>query len=100
MFLGLDGNNRIRIRVITVKGEVKNFVCQYEALINEIWIPIIRYDCAHGQSFHRDVMQPNGDKEKQFIAMDSLEIALSYAVYDLKSRYDWYRERFLSKRRK
>ena len=100
IYLGFDGSNRIRVRVLAVNGELKDFLCQYEALIDEIWIPIVRYDCAHGQSFHRDVMLPNGDKEKQFVAMDSLKTALDYAVQDLKFRWAWYKERFLSQRRK
>jgi hypothetical protein len=45
-------------------------------------------------------MLPNGDKEKQFVAMESLKVALDYAVQDLKFRWTWYKERFLSHRRK
>lgn len=100
IYLGFDDINRIRVRVVTVKGKVKDLLCQYEARIDDIWIPIVRYDCAHGQNFHRDVMQPNGDKEKQFVAMDSLEAALGYAIQDLKLRWAWYKEMFLSKWRK
>jgi hypothetical protein len=32
--------------------------------------------------------------------MDSLKTALDYAVQDLKFRWAWYKERFLSQRRK
>ena len=98
--VGFDGCNRIRVHILSVNGELKDFICQYETLIDGIWLPIIRYDCAHGQPFHRDVMLPNGEKEKQFVDIDSLKLSLDYAIQDLKTRWAWYKERFLSKRRK
>jgi tetrahydrodipicolinate N-succinyltransferase len=69
---------------------------QYETLIDEQWVAIVRYDCVHG-FFHRDVLFPNGDKEKQSIEMDSLKIASKYAEQDLKDRWEWYRERYIKK---
>jgi hypothetical protein len=44
------GNDRMRVRPVT-----KNK-----------WYEIVRYDCTHG-FFHRDVIWPNGKKEKQEI---------------------------------
>ena len=72
ILLDTDGFDRLRIRIETVKGEVKYFVVQYEALLKEEWIPIVRYDLAHG-FFHRDVMMPKGEKEKQSINITNLE---------------------------
>lgn len=100
IFLGFDENNRIRVRIISVSGYIKSFVCQYETLLDNLWVAIIRYDCAHGQQFHRDVMLPNGEKEKEFLEIESLKFALDYAVQDLKKIWVWYKERYLSKRRK
>ncbi len=99
IFLGFDGTNRIRVRIISENGNIKDFVCQYEALIDDLWTAIIRYDCAHGQPFHRDVILPNGRKEKEFVETETLKFALDYAIQDLKNRWAWYKERFLSKRR-
>jgi hypothetical protein len=60
---------------------------------NGNWMPVIRYDCAHG-FFHRDVLSPKGEKEKQVIAIDNLRDALSYAEQDLKDSWEWYKKIF------
>ncbi|HEY1872654.1 MAG TPA: hypothetical protein VGG71_16450 [Chitinophagaceae bacterium] len=60
-------------------------VVQYESLINGKWMPIVRYDCSHG-FFHRDVLYPGGEKEKQTITIANLEDALNYAEQDIKDR--------------
>ena len=54
----------------------------------------MRYDCAHG-FFHRDVIFPNGNKEKHTISIIDLESALTYAEQDIKDRWDFYKERYL-----
>jgi hypothetical protein len=69
-------------------------VAQYETIINEKWMPIVRYDCAHG-FFHRDVMHPNGDKEKKLIDVPDLNFAFSYARQDLEDKWEWYKEQYL-----
>ncbi|MDR0611890.1 MAG: hypothetical protein LBG45_00085 [Dysgonamonadaceae bacterium] len=90
------GYNRIRVRLVTDNGNLSDIMYQYETLIDEQWVAIVRYDCVHG-FFHRDVLFPNGDKEKQSIEMDSLKIASKYAEQDLKDRWEWYRERYIKK---
>ena len=70
--------NCLRVRLITENGELIDIMYQFESLINTKWTPIVRYDCAH-VFFHRDVLHPNGDKEKQLIELDSLKIASNYA---------------------
>ena len=88
--------NRIRVRLITESGELKDVMFQYETLIDDEWIAIVRYDCAHG-FFHRDVLFPNGDKEKQVIEIGFLKQASQYAEQDMKDRWEWYRERYIKK---
>ncbi|RLD57576.1 MAG: hypothetical protein DRJ05_09480 [Bacteroidetes bacterium] len=92
-------NERIRMRITVENGKVVDIVVQYETLIEGKWKTIVRYDCAHG-FFHRDVLFPNGDKDKQVIEFDSLETALSYAEQDLKDRWDFYRSRYIKKIKK
>jgi hypothetical protein len=58
--------------------------------------PIVRYDCAHG-FFHRDLLFPRGEKEKQTITITSLEDALNYAEQDIKDRWEFYKDRYLKK---
>ena len=88
--------NRIRVRLLTENGELKDVMYQYESFINAKWMSIVRYDCAHG-FFHRDILLPNGDKEKQLIEIDSLRTASKYAEQDLKDRWEWYKERYIKK---
>jgi len=93
------GHNRLRVRLKIEKGELIDVVYQYEAFIDENWAPIVRYDCAHG-FFHRDILNPNGDKEKQEITIDNLKSASKYAEQDLRDRWEWYKERFIKKMKK
>lgn len=85
---------------ITVEnGKVVDIVVQYETLIEGKQHAIVRYDCAHGY-FHRDVLFPNGEKDKQVIEFDNLETALSYAEQDLKDRWESYKSRYIKKIKK
>jgi hypothetical protein len=94
-----NGQNRIRVHLITEKGDLTDIMYQFETFFDGKWIAIVRYDCAHG-FFHRDVLLPNGDKEKHSIEMDSLKSASKYAEQDLKDRWEWYRERYIKKLKK
>jgi hypothetical protein len=93
------GNERLRVKLKTERGELTDVVFQYESFISNRWIPIVRYDCSHGY-FHRDIMRPNGEKEKKEITIDNLKSASKYAEQDLKDRWEWYRERFIKKMKK
>ena len=98
-FIFLDDYDfdRVRIFGFTKRGNVKAIMCQYESLMNDKWVAIIRYDCSHGQPFHRDVMMPNGEKEKQFVEIESMNEAFTYAVQDIKNKWKFYLERYKSK---
>jgi hypothetical protein len=65
------------------KGKIIDMVVQYESFINSSWHIIIRYDCSHG-FFHRDVIYPNGRKEKKSFDINSLEDALEFAEKDIR----------------
>lgn len=73
-----------------------DIVVQYESFINNKWTPIVRYDCAHG-FLHRDVLYPDGQKEKQAINITNLGDALNYAEQDIKDRWEFYKERYLKR---
>jgi len=98
-YLDEDEKELLRIRIWTEKGKVKDLVIQYESFVREKWYSIVRYDCSHGY-FHRDVLSPNGDKEKQSISITSLEDALNYAEQDFKDRWEFYKARFVKKFKK
>jgi hypothetical protein len=54
----------------------------------------VRYDLAHG-FFHRDVMKPNGEKEKTVIQIAGLEEAAIFAEQDIKDKWEFYKQRYL-----
>ena len=93
------GNDRMRVKLKVERGELLDVVYQYESFIKNKWIPIVRYDCFHG-FFHKDIMMPNGDKEKHEIIIDNLKSASKYAEQDLKDRWEWYKERYIKKMKK
>jgi hypothetical protein len=98
-YLDTQELNRIRVRLVTESGELQDVMFQYETFIAGEWKAIVRYDCAHG-FFHRDVLLPNGDKEKHTIEIDTLKRASQYAEQDLKDRWEWYREKYIKKLKK
>jgi len=97
--ISIDGNDRLRIRIGTRKGQVINIMVQYEANIAGAWREIVRYDCAHG-FLHRDVILPKGKMEKQPLSIANLSDALQYAEQDIKDRWQWYKERYIRGLRK
>ena len=56
-------------------------------------------DCSHG-FLHRDVMFPDGKKEKHPLNIPGLKTALLYAEQDIRDRWKWYRDRYRRRLRK
>ena len=83
IYLGNKLTDRIRVKFEKEKGMINDLVLQYEALINGKWHAIVRYDCAHG-FFHRDLLKPNGEKEKKAIDMIDLNTAFAFARQDIE----------------
>lgn len=92
-------DDRIRHRHFSVKGRVRSFTIQYEAFILGKWHPIIRYDTAHGFA-HLDRMHPDGSVEKTPLFYWGYDEALTFAQYDIKSNWEWYRGRYEEETRK
>jgi anaerobic glycerol-3-phosphate dehydrogenase len=88
-----DGDDRLRVKINAEKGRVNDIVIQYESKIKDKWHAIVRYDCSHG-FFHRDILNPKGEKVKQPISISNLMDALTYAEQDIKDRWEWYKEKF------
>lgn len=93
------GDDKMRVKLQTEKGELTDVVFQYESFIHNKWHEIVRYDCVHG-FFHRDIIFPNGKKEKSEVIIPTLKDAASYAEQDIKDRWEWYKERFIKKIKK
>jgi len=98
-YLDYQNLNRLRVRLVIDNGVLLDVMYQYEMFLHEEWLAIVRCDCAHG-FFHRDVLHPNGDKQKKTIEMDNLKAASKYAEQDLKDRWQWYRENYIKKMKK
>jgi hypothetical protein len=64
IYLGNRLKDRLRLHFRKDKGRIIDLMLQYEALINDQWVVIVRYDCAHG-FFHRDLLHPNGIRKKK-----------------------------------
>ena len=93
--ISIDENDRLRIRISTEKWRVVSIMVQYGAMIVGAWREIVRYDCANG-FLHRDVMLWKGKTEKQPLSIANLNNALRYAEQDIKDRWQWYKERYIS----
>ncbi len=85
--------DRIRRRHVTERGKIVWFAAQYEALIDQGWVAIVRYDTAHGFA-HRDVMHPGERSDKMRLHLQDFSEAYTFAIYDLKMNWRRYRERY------
>ena len=90
----LSDKDRKRHEHLTDKGKVIEFVVQYETLFENKWVPIVRYDTAHGYA-HKDLMNPDGSKEKTFLGIVDLNNALTLADTDIKENWERYKKRYL-----
>lgn len=88
--LSEENEDRMRVEAVKEKGIILSFVVQYEALINKRWRPVIRYDTSHGFA-HKDILHPNGKKDKQPLFFHDFNTAFTFAVDDLKTTWRWYR---------
>lgn len=59
----------------------------------------MRYDTAHGYA-HKDLMNPDGSKEKIFIGVADLNEALTMADKDINENWERYKERYLRRIKK
>ena len=87
----LGRRNRLRISFVTERGKVAFIdVIQYEAEIEGKWLALVRYDMAHGY-LHRDIMHPDGSREKLRVPIVDLKQALSDAIEELERQWRFYR---------
>ena len=94
-FISLPGGAMLRVRFTKDRGHILRFVVQLEALIDEAWTPITRYDTAHG-FVHRDDLKPDGSQIKTPpMTFAHYDDAFNYALRDLRSNYQMYTERYI-----
>lgn len=90
----LSDQDRKRHEHLTEKGKVLGFIVQYETLVKDKWMPVVRYDTAHGYA-HKDFIDPDGSKEKILIGASELNEALTFADKDINENWERYKDRFL-----
>lgn len=98
-FIPLPGNAVLRVRYRKDRGRILLFSVQLEAYIENTWMPITRYDTAHG-FVHRDDLKPDGTQIKSppMTFADNRD-ALNYAIRDLRLNSQFYIERYLQWKR-
>ena len=79
---------------ISEKDRVTRFVVQYETLFEGKWVPVVRYDTGHGYA-HKDLLNPDGSKEKIVLGIADLNEALTLADIDINENWERYKERYL-----
>jgi len=92
----LSDQDRKRHEHLTEKGRVLGFVVQYETRVKNKWMPVVRYDTAHGFA-HKDLIDPDGSKEKILIGAVELSEALTFADNDINENWKRYKDRFLGR---
>lgn len=90
----LSDKDRKRHEHLIASGKITGFVVQYEFWVGNEWIPVIRYDTAHGYA-HKDLMNPDGSVEKIFIGVVDFNEALTLADKDINENWERYKERYL-----
>jgi hypothetical protein len=63
-----------------------------------VWVPVIRYDMAHGQA-HIDVCDTPRRKRKQFLDLPPGEV-MTLAEEDIKDNWERYQAEFLRRHRR
>lgn len=89
LYLTAELTERLRVYAEKERGEILEFVVQYESLISANWEPIVKYDTAHGFA-HKDMMKPNGKSLKQPIFFETYNLAFTYATLDLNANWREY----------
>lgn len=87
----LTHRDRLRVVFVTEKGKVTEItLVQYEAEIGGKWRALVRYDVAHGY-LHRDIMSPDGTREKLELPYMDLGEALTQVLEEIHRQWEFYR---------
>jgi hypothetical protein len=86
---------QIRCSFHRIKNRVVRFVVQLEIFHQGSWVPVVRYDNAHGYC-HRDTLHPDGSKDKTSVAVGDLNQTFTWAIEDLRENWEAQRTRYLT----
>ena len=95
-------NDYLRVRIRTERGQVVDFVVQYETTVGGRVYPVVRYDGSHGR-VHRDVLDAHGETieggKQWFPEHLSLADGVELARSDFLKNWARYRDMFLRRMR-
>ncbi len=77
----------------TRRGRVLRFAVQLEVELHGKWVPVVRYDIAHGQP-HMDLYETPTRKAKRLLDLSPAE-AMTLADEDIKENWRRYRDESL-----
>ena len=89
----LDDQNTLRVRFELEQGKVVKFIVQLESYLDNEWIPVVRYDTAHGFA-HCDKLHPYEATVKTIMATQDYNDVLTFAIQDLTDNWQKYRRRY------
>jgi len=95
----LTDSDRKRHEHIVEKGKVTGFVVQYEIFFEEKWVPVVRYDTAHGYA-HKDLINPDGSIKKIFMGLADFNEALTLADKDINENWERYKNKYFRRIKK
>jgi len=91
LYLTAEGTDRLRVTARKDRGDILEFIVQYETVILGEWRPVVRYDTAHGFA-HKDMIRADGEVVKQPLFFETYNLAFTFATLDLKMNWRQYKE--------
>lgn len=83
---------------ISEKGIILEFTVQYETKVQGRWVPVVRYDTAHGYA-HQHILHADGREDKKHMEIENYNEALTMAEDDLRRNWQRYKTSFLKEAR-
>ncbi len=88
------GQAQIRCSFERSKNRILRFTVQLEIFHGGSWLPVVRYDNAHGFC-HRDTLRPDGSQDKTGIFVGDLNETFTFAIEELRLNWEAHRSRYL-----
>ncbi len=85
---------RLRCSFVRRGRVIRAFTVQLEIRRGESWVPVVRYDNAHGFC-HRDTLHRDGSQDKTNVFIGDVNATFTFAIEDLRSQWEAHRDRFL-----
>ena len=83
----------LRVTFDKEDDQIVQFSIQYLAFLRGVWRPIVRIDTAHGRA-HIDASHPDGTQDTRELHIQDYNVALTWAIEELRTRWKFYRERY------